>query len=76
MLCPICGQETRVIETDKLESVVLRIRGCKNSKCRQIFQTQEAVSTTAMRPPAPKTPPRARKAATEARAKAQPQGRA
>ena len=60
MLCPNCGQESRVIETDKLENTVVRVRWCKNPKCRQIFETQEAVSAVIVRNPVPRAQPQVR----------------
>ncbi len=44
MWCPKCGQETRVLETDKLTTTVARVRWCKNDACRHLFQTLEIVS--------------------------------
>ncbi|GAB6038135.1 hypothetical protein JCM15519_26940 [Fundidesulfovibrio butyratiphilus] len=74
MLCPVCGQETRVIETDKLESTVLRVRWCKNPKCRQTFETQEAVSGLSERDAFPKNPPRMHTPGPGPRAKGPGQG--
>lgn len=44
MWCPVCGMDTRVLETDKLTDTVTRVRWCRNSGCRHLFETHEVIS--------------------------------
>jgi hypothetical protein len=57
MWCPQCGDDTRVLETDKLNKAVTRVRWCRNEACRFLFETHEAVSGAVVRtdlvPPSP-----------------------
>lgn len=48
MLCPKCGADTRVIETDKMVKAVIRVRKCTNENCKHHFETNE-ISTSALR---------------------------
>lgn len=49
MWCPQCGDDTRVLETDKLNKAVTRVRWCRNEACRFLFETHEAVSGEVVR---------------------------
>lgn len=49
MWCPRCGKDTRVLETDKLAETVTRVRWCRNSGCRFLFETHEVCTEAAMR---------------------------
>jgi hypothetical protein len=45
MWCPKCGMDTRVVETEKLNKTVSRVRWCRNAACRHLFETHEVVAT-------------------------------
>jgi len=49
MLCPNCGTDTRVVETDKLTDTVTRIRWCRNEQCRNLFETREIIMGVVIR---------------------------
>jgi len=49
MWCPRCGKDTRVLETDKLGETVTRVRWCRNSGCRFLFETHEVYEEAALR---------------------------
>lgn len=49
MWCPRCGKDTRVLETDKLGQTVTRVRWCRNSGCRFLFETHEVYVEAALR---------------------------
>lgn len=49
MWCPRCGKDTRVLETDKLGETVTRVRWCRNSGCRFLFETHEVYVEAALR---------------------------
>lgn len=49
MWCPRCGKDTRVLETDKLGETVTRVRWCRNSGCRFLFETHEVCVEGALR---------------------------
>lgn len=54
MWCPRCGGDTRVLETDKSDETVTRVRWCRNGQCRWLFETHEVVTGGVVRqdPPA------------------------
>ncbi len=45
MWCPKCGMDTRVVETEKLNKTVCRVRWCRNGACRHLFQTHEVIAS-------------------------------
>jgi transcriptional regulator NrdR family protein len=49
MWCPRCGKDTRVLETDKLGETVTRVRWCRNSGCRFLFETHEVYVEAALK---------------------------
>ncbi|GFK93844.1 hypothetical protein NNJEOMEG_01680 [Fundidesulfovibrio magnetotacticus] len=49
MWCPQCGTDTRVLETDKLDRAVVRVRWCRNESCRFLFETHEAITGAVVR---------------------------
>lgn len=49
MLCPNCGTDSRVVETDKLPTSVTRIRWCRNEHCKNLFETQERIMGVVVR---------------------------
>jgi len=49
MWCPQCGTDTRVLETDKLDKAVVRVRWCRNEACRFLFETCEALTGAVVR---------------------------
>lgn len=57
MWCPRCGKDTRVLETDKLGETVTRVRWCRNSGCRFLFETHEVYVEAALRQCAMEIPP-------------------
>jgi len=44
MWCPQCGKDTRVVETEKLTDTVTRVRWCRNSGCKLLFETREVLT--------------------------------
>lgn len=44
MWCPQCGKDTRVVETEKLTDTVTRVRWCRNSGCKLLFETRELLT--------------------------------
>lgn len=45
VLCPVCHSHSRVLRTEPYGRVSIRMRMCKNDKCRETFQTKETIVT-------------------------------
>jgi transcriptional regulator NrdR family protein len=41
MICPVCGEQTKVLRTRKHNSVVFRIRKCAATSCFYRYPTKE-----------------------------------
>jgi len=45
MTCPVCGSETKIIDSGSDVDIVIRKRQCVNMLCRYIFTTVEIECT-------------------------------
>lgn len=43
ILCPKCRSHTRVLRTEPYGVVIIRVRMCKNDRCRHTFDTKEGI---------------------------------